>query len=175
MKTSNVLFRMVIIASACALSSCFSMNNGPDLQHYESYQICNTSATDITLHFFVLGEPKTVYAEILDKPTKNLSQKSSVKPLDQLLCDSAITLTQGKTALLYRRIGMKNPAADNLVPNGDATSLKILYYHQYFLGDSTIMSVEGQEDVVLPTSDIDLWETWYDEETFLYYNFFRIE
>ncbi len=165
---------MVIIASACALSSCFTMRDGPDLRHYESYQICNTSATDITLHFYELGKPKTVYAEILDKPTKNLSQESSVKPLDQLLCDSAITLTQGKTALLYRRSGMKNTAY-NLVPNGDATTLKILYYHQYFLGDSTIMSVEGQEDIVLPTSDIDLWETWYDEETFLYYNFFRIE
>ena len=174
MKTSNVLFRMVIIASACALSSCFTMRDGPDLQHYESYQICNTSATDITLHFFVLGKPKTVYAEILDKPTKNLSQEHSVKPLDQLLCDSAITLTQGKTALLYTRNGRQNTAY-NLVPNGDATSLKILYYHQYFLGDSTIMSVEGQEDIVLPTSDIDLWDTWYDEETFLYYNFFRIE
>lgn len=173
MKTSNVLFRMVIIASACALSSCFSMRHGPDLHHYESYQICNTSATDITLHFYELGKPKTVYAEILDKPTKNLSQASSVKPLDQLLCDSAITLAQGKTALLYRRSGPNT--AYNLVPNGDATSLKILYYHQYFLGDSTIMSVEGQEDIVLPTSDIDLWETWYDEETFLYYNFFRIE
>lgn len=165
---------MVIIASACALSSCFTMRDGPDLQHYESYQICNTSATDITLHFFVLGKPKTVYAEILDKPTKNLSQESSVKPLDQLLCDSAITLSQGKTALLYRRNGRQNTAY-NLVPNGDATTLKILYYHQNFLGDSTIMSVEGQEDIVLPTSDIDLWETWYDEETFLYYNFFRIE
>ena len=174
MKTSNVLFRMVIIASACALSSCFSMRNGPDLRHYESYQICNTSATDITLHFYELGKPKTVYAEILDKPTKNLSQASSVKPLDQLLCDSAITLAQGKTALLYRRSGLQNTAY-NLVLNGDATSLKILYYHQNFLGDSTIMSVEGQEDVVLPTSDIDLWETWYDEERFLYYNFFRIE
>ena len=165
---------MVIIASACALSSCFSMNNGPDLRHYESYQICNTSATDITLHFFALGEPKTVYAEILDKPTKNLSREHSVKPLDQLLCDSAITLAQGKTALLYNRGGLKNTAY-YLVPNGDATSVKILYNHQYFLGDSTIMSVEGQEDIVLPISDIDLWDTWYDEETFLYYNFFRIE
>ena len=165
---------MVIIASACALSSCFSMNNGPDLRHYESYQICNTSATDITLHFFVLGKPKTVYAEILDKPTKNLSQKSSVKPLDQLLCDSAITLAQGKTALLYSYSGYQN-IAYNLNSIGDITSLNIPSRYHYFLGDSVVMTKDGKEDIVLPISDIDLWETWYDEETFLYYNFFRIE
>lgn len=174
MRTKNSIFRIAIIASACVLSSCFSMRNGPDLKHYESYQICNTSATDITLHFYEQGQPKTVYTEIFDQPVNNLSLATSQKQLDQLLCDSAITLTRGKTALLYSYSGYQN-IAYNLNSIGDITSLNILSRYHYFLGDSVVMTKDGKEDIVLPISDKNFWETWYDEETFLYYNFFRIE
>ena len=178
MKTRINFIYAALIACACILSSCLSEAPGPNLSEYESYQISNTSSSDISLHFYEQGEPKTVYAEI-SEGSFVLDIESSKKSVDALTGDSSIILAKGQTALLYMYYEKNIPQsqANSLFKVGEGTSLQILNSTrvQQIMGDSIVMSVDGDAVSVLPVGNIYIWETWYDKKQYIYYHFLRLQ
>ena len=94
-----VVFSIIMIG----LTSCLSMRE-PDLSTKESFQMGNTSSSEMTLRFYEEGKPIVVYAEIYNQSTPIfVPQTDDRKNIDSLMCDSILILKPGQTILFYDR------------------------------------------------------------------------
>lgn len=168
--------KIIIIGIVAFLTSCLSMNK-PDNSIKESFQIGNTSSQNVTLHFYEEGKPKAVCVEIYNQSYPvYVTRSESEKNIEKLLCDSALTLLAGQTALIYAHYQWSHDMALSLRDCGsEASQLWLFMNQEYFIGDSVTVSYDGGIETVLPVRNAELWETWYDERNFIYYHFWRIE
>ena len=162
----NLLPFLVMVA--ICLNSCFSLKN-QHIEHFESFQIGNTSSQQVILHFYQDGKIMNIYHEIYDQSCLvYLKRENERKDIHLLQQDTVLTLNAGQTALLYAKeycLKWCSPGE----------RLYLFYSQKAFMGDRVIMSVKGRQDSILPIHDKELWETWYDEDQFIYYHFWRIE
>lgn len=168
------------------LSSCSlieeNINNKPYTGAYESYQIGNSSSSEVTLHFYSNGAPKKVYAEIYNQASPVfVTPETAEKPRAELLNVANVTLLSGQTILFYELIQTyEHTYVGDTIPH-TATSLLQKYYYYNFIpsksliGDSVVVSIKNQPDSVVPMMVVtDLWDTWYDEKNFIYFQYWHI-
>ena len=168
MNTKNIIYGLFVIGCVWTLSACTKIIY-PDLYQYESFQIANTSSSDVTLRFYETGRQKTVSAELFDGPfVKDLNPKEAEVPRESLWTGHELTLQPGQTALFYsygnplQKCGQEGPSLH-------------LFNFSWFIGDSCTISKDGSPYEVLPLQTAERWETWFDEKNYIYYHFWRIE
>ena len=161
-------------------ASC-TLNNVPDTTLHESYQIGNFSSNKVTLHFYSNGAPKKVYAEIYNRTNPVfVTPENAIKPRGELLNVSSVSLKSGQTVLFYKLVETyEHMYVGDTIPHTGTCLFDKHYYYIFaaksVLGDSVVVSVENQPDSIVPMMAVmDLWETWYSEKDFIYYNFWRI-
>jgi len=163
------------------LVSC-TPNNLPDTTLHESYQIGNVSSNKVTLHFYSKGAPKKVYAEIYDRTNPVfVTPENAEKPRGELLNVSSVSLKSGQTVLFYKLVETyEHDYVGDTIPHNGTCLFDKHYYYSYIpsrsvIGDSVVVSIENQPDSVVPMMVVtDLWETWYNDKNFIYYNYWRI-
>ena len=176
--------KILLLAVAFGLSSCFQLKR-QDYSIYESFQIGNTSPQDVTLRFYQENAPKTVYYELL--PTASPVYPSRDKGFQDesaLQSGSVVKIAAGQTLLLYSKDRQWHPgtteysclyicgSSDRGIGDG------VLYTfsnRRSFVGDSVTVAAGDEAPSVLPVTRNEQWETWYDEQQFIYYHFWRIE
>ena len=171
--------KTILIACVAGLTSCFSLKE-PGYYIYELYQISNNSSQSVTLRFYQEDTLKTVYADIWEGSFL-YNDKLEKKGWDKLWIGSFLSLNTGQTALLYRYYNPYNHP--NASPNyffyiGNSTSIgtsRFFSYLNHVVGDSITISVGEDSEQIYPIQNPELWETWYDEDQFIYYHFWRIE
>ena len=167
--------KLVLLIVAVCLTSCFQLKRY-DYSSMESYQIGNASSQDVTLHFYEYGEPKMVYYEIYNQSSPVLKTRGSYKKNAKTLsADSVVTLTPNNTVLFYWK-RLNNPEAECLYDCGGQDGILYPFLGlRHFLGDSVTASTSASECIALSVQNGEQWETWYDEKSFIYYHFWRIE
>lgn len=169
--------KIFLFAVLVGMSSCFSMKR-EDYSLYESFQINNSSAQEVTLHFYKKGEPMTVYYEVCDQMLAYVDGDNCSREQSTLLRDSVITLPSGRTILFYAYEQKWNPNnfATSLRYCGSSDSQLFLFANRTaFLGDSVNIALPNTVPQVLPIEKNEQWETWYDEKKFIYLHLWRIE
>lgn len=168
----------LVLLSVC-LTSCFQEKR-TEYPILESCQMGNRSVHDVTLSFYESGNPKNVYTQILNQSSPIYArEENSEKNVSSVSSGENITLHPGQVALFYL-------PKNNLESNSMVTSLRVGGYsnnrhfqvggsHRWFVGDSVTISTEGMPQTVLPVKDYAQWETWYDEQRFIYYHIWWIQ
>lgn len=170
------------------LSSCSWIEenmNGDDLTMNESYQIGNVSSDQITLHFYSNGVPKNVYAEVYNQTAPvYVTQENAVKPRGELLNVNNVSLMSGQTILFYELVGTYDHThvGDTIPPT--ASSLHHCGYGSAFynlfraardiIGDSVVITGRGRVSTTIPMTDMEIWDTWYDNANYIYHHFWPI-
>ena len=173
--------KLFLLVITIGMASCLSQYR-PQYILYESYQISNISSFDATISFFEKGSPKTVYAEIWEGGfATNLVTAKSSKACTGLWSGSQMELHPGQTALLYA--GAHFPRNDSTlqqyanclyVCGRSDVRLHLFSNLAYCAGDSATVSIDGTKAVSMPM-DGGEWETWYDEQNWLYYHLLKVE
>ena len=179
-------FRIII---ACAIvsigfASCGWLDalthSADDYYLWSIFQIGNTSSEDVTMSFYLDGEPMKVYTEVFNQTSiVYVSPENAEKKVSQLNYSHILQLKAGQTALFYKQSltqkgeEMKASCLERLGYGMDYFNLRLM--GKQIIGDSIVLSVEGQNDSVLAIQQRELWETWYDDSNFTYYHFWRIE
>lgn len=171
--------KILLLAVAVVFSSCFSLQR-QDYSIFESFQIGNTSPHDVTLRFYQENAPKTVYYEILHTAGPVYpSRDNGYKDENALQSGSVVKIAAGHTLLLYSKDRQWNPGTTRyscLYECGSSDNkLNVFFNRGFFVGDSVTLSFPGKAETVLPVTQNEAWETWYDEKQFVYYHFWRIE
>ena len=171
--------KVILLTVIVGLSSCYSLQK-QDYSIYESFQIGNTSEHEVTLRFYQNNAPKNVYYEVAN--TSNLiyvSRDDNFKEKNSLAVGSAITLAAGQMVLFYTQDHLWNPDMLRyrcLNECGSSNNALFIFLNRaLFVGDSVTISYAGEQESLLPMLHNELWETWYDEEEYIYYHFWRIE
>ena len=171
--------KILLLAVAFGLSSCFQLKR-QDYSIYESFQIGNTSPQDVTLRFYQENAPKTVYYELL--PTASPVYPSRDKGFQDesaLQSGSVVKIAAGQTLLLYSKDRQWNPGTVRYsclyVCGSSDGGLFSFSNRAFFIGDSVTVVHGDEAPTALPVTRNEQWETWYDEQQFIYYHFLRIE
>lgn len=174
---SMTFFRFAPFLLVLMLCSCLSEALGPDLSHYVCYQLSNNSSQEITLHFYEQESAKIVYAYTWNGVFETNVSPNDRRSVEELWSDTFLTLSENQSAMLYLYSENYNPQklAQNVFSIGDGSYLRFFSYLQRLLGDSVVLSFENKPDSIVSLSDYSVWETWYDEKSFIYYHFWRIE
>ena len=167
-----VVFSIIMIG----LTSCLSMRE-PDLSTKESFQMGNTSSSEMTLRFYEEGKPIVVYAEIYNQSTPIfVPQTDDRKNIDSLMCDSILILKPGQTILFYDRYrGNRGYLVCLPICGYGKSSLNLFVNLKPFIGDSVTASIANGVETPQPILNAELWETWYDEKEYIYYHFWRLQ
>ena len=171
--------KIVLLAILVSLTSCLSLRR-QDYTVFESFQIGNSSSDEITLHFYNQGQPKIVYYELYDQSSLiTVSRDSSIKEQSSMMSDSILTLAAQQSALLYSNENQWNPGTRVSClyecGGGYGQQFYVFFNRKFFVGDSVVISSAETEGAILPLTQNELWETWYDEKNFIYYHLWRIE
>lgn len=171
--------KIILLMAIVGFSSCYSLQE-QDYSIYESFQIGNSSAHEIILRFYQNNAPKNVYYEVANTPNPiYVSGNDNYKEKNSLAVGSTITLAAGQMVLFYTQDRFGNPDKSRyrcLSECGSSNNALFIFLNRVlFVGDSVTVSYAGEQESILPISQNELWETWYDEEKFTYYHFWRIE
>ncbi len=169
--------KILLFAVLVGMSSCFSMKR-EDYSLYESFQINNSSAQEITLRFYEEGEPTIVYYEVCDQTPVFVDVDNCLREPLALLRDSVLTIHIGQTILFYGYEQNRSPhnMATSLRYCGASDSQLFLFSNRKaFLGDSVNIATPHTAPQVLPIDSDEQWETWYDDKNFIYLHLWRIE
>lgn len=176
---------LTIFAILFGVTSCWIWeNNVNDFSIYDTFQIENVSSQEITLRFYDGESPKTVFVEILDQSGpvyKN--RENAAKVVNELIRDSVLSLKSGQTMIFYEPIlrwyawyDEDPPTPTCLHVCGSGTSFyNTPYSGRSMIGDKIRISAKDKEDTFVSILDRDIWETWYDEKTHIYFHLWRIE
>lgn len=172
------LFAPYMMVLLLYLTSCFQAKK-EDLPIFESFQISNMSSHTANISFYAEGAPKTVYTKIYSQSSPIYVTKETAEINATLVRSNvSVSIPPGQMALFFAPFEnyTEEPVASSLQECGFGKRYFDYFKNQnLFMGDSATISKDGMQESELPIKDYARWETWYDDQNFIYYHFWRIE